>query len=193
MSALVVLAMVAVGSAVVAWQQRNDAVFEQVVAEADRVQYTDPSLSARIDLVAHGLRPDDEGTNTRLISIVNAPLATSLTGHTGAVYLTSFSPDGKLLATASYDRTVRLWDVSDRAHPRALGKPLAAGTSWVSSAVFSPDGKTLASAGDDGTIRRWDITDPRRPKPLGAPLAYHRGTIYLIAFSPDGRTLASAA
>ncbi|WP_328749072.1 AAA family ATPase [Streptomyces sp. NBC_00285] len=191
-SALVVLAMVAVGSAVVAWQQRNDAVFEQVVAEADRVQYTDPSLSARIDLVAHGLRPDDEGTNTRLISIVNAPLATSLTGHTGAVYLTSFSPDGKLLATASYDRTVRLWDVSDRAHPRALGKPLAAGTSWVSSAVFSPDGKTLASAGDDGTIRRWDITDPRRPKPLGAPLAGHRGTIYLIAFSPDGRTLASA-
>ncbi|MET7692687.1 WD40 repeat domain-containing protein [Streptomyces sp. NPDC005483] len=191
-SALVVLAMVAVGSAVVAWQQRNDAVFEQVVAESDRVQYTDPSLSARIDLVAHRLRPDDEGTNTRLISIVNAPLATPLTGHTGAVYLTSFSPDGKLLATASYDRTVRLWDVSDRRHPRALGEPLAGGTSWVSSAVFSPDGRTLASAGDDGKIRRWDLADPRRPRPLGTPLTGHRGTIYLIAFSPDGETLASA-
>jgi WD40 repeat protein len=191
-SALVVLAMVAVGSAVVAWQQRNDALFEQVVAEADRVQYTDPSLSARIDLVAHRLRPDDEGTNSRLISIVNAPLATPLTGHSGAVYLTSFSPDGKLLATASYDRTVRLWDVSDRRHPKALGAPLAGGTSWVSSAVFSPDGRTLASAGDDGRIRRWDLTDPRRPRPLGTPLTGHRGTIYLIAFSPDGRTLASA-
>lgn len=190
-SALVVLAMVAVGSAVVAWQQRNDAVFEQVVAEADRVQYTDPSLSAQIDLVAHRLRPDNEGTNNRLISIVNAPLATPLLGHTGAVYLTSFSPDGKTLATASYDRTVRLWDVSDRARPEALGKPLVGGTSWVSSAVFSPDGRTLAGAGDDGKIRLWDVRDPGHPKSLGAPLTGHRGTIYLIAFSPDGGTLAS--
>ncbi|MEU2281385.1 AAA family ATPase [Streptomyces sp. NPDC013178] len=191
-STLVVLAMVAVGAAVVAWQQRNDAVFEQVVAEADRVQYTDPSLSAQLDLVAHQLRPDDAGTNNRLIAIVNAPLATPLLGHTGAVYLTSFSPDGRLLATASYDRTVRLWDVSDPTRPKALGQPLAGHTSWVSSAVFSPDGRTLASAGDDGTIRLWDVRDPGRPRQIGASLTGHEGTIYLLAFSPDGRTLASA-
>ncbi|MFD1147904.1 nSTAND1 domain-containing NTPase [Saccharothrix hoggarensis] len=189
---VVVLALIAATAAVVAVRQRDDAVFRQVVAEADRLQESDPSLSAELTMVAHRMRPEDRDVRTRLLSTQTTPLAMPLLGHTGPVYLTSFSRDGKTLATASYDQTVRLWDLRDRDHPKPLGSPLPGHRSWVTSAVFSPDGRTLATAGDDGTVRLWDVTDPERPRSLGEPLTGGNGTIYLLAFTPDSRTLATA-
>ncbi|MGH3815914.1 MAG: AAA family ATPase [Pseudonocardiaceae bacterium] len=189
---VVVFALIAASAALVAMRQRDEAMFRQVVAEADRIQATDPSLSAQLNLVAHQKRPGDNDVYTRLVETQSAPLATPLVGHSGAVYLTSFSPDGHTLATASYDRTIRLWDTRDKTNPKALGQPLTGHASWVSSAVFSPDGRTLATAGDDKTVRLWNVTDPANPVPLGPPLSAQSGTIYLVAFSPDGRVLATA-
>ncbi|MQA61682.1 MAG: AAA family ATPase [Actinophytocola sp.] len=185
-----VFALIAAGAAGIAIKERDDAEFRQIVTEAEHARASDPSLSAQLDLVAHRLRPGHDLIRSRLLSQQQSPLATPLRGHQAAVYLTSFNHDGTVLATASEDKSVRLWDL--RGKPAPLGEPLTGHTSWVSSAVFSPDGSTLATAGDDGTVRFFDVSDPQRPKRLGGPLAAKSGPIYLVAFSPDGRMLATA-
>ncbi|WP_329787928.1 hypothetical protein V1227_25000 [Lentzea sp. DG1S-22] len=189
-SLVVVFALIAASAAVIAVRQRNDAVFRQVVAEADRLADTDPSVAAQLLLAAHRMRPDDLDVGSKLLANQQTPLAVPLQGHTGAVYLTSFTKDGTVLATASYDRTARLWDVRDRSHPKPLAV-ISGHTDWLTSAVFSPDDRVLATTGNDRTIRLWDIGDRANPRHVKT-IDTGNGTSYLLEFSPDGRTLAAA-
>ena len=61
-----------------------------------------------------------------------------LTGPANTVYSVAFSPDGKTLAAGSADDAVRLWNVSDPAHPAPLGKPLTGAAGYVQSVAFAP-------------------------------------------------------
>ncbi|WP_409490864.1 WD40 repeat domain-containing protein [Amycolatopsis sp. cmx-11-12] len=177
--------------------QRDLAIYNRVLTEADQLRGTDVSLSAQLDLVAHRLRPGEE-TATRLVTAANMPLSTPLTGHTDAITAVAFSSDGRILITASMDESLRLWNVSDGTRPILLGQAADSG-SRVHAMAFSPDGRTVATGSLGGAVKLWNVSDPAHPAESGGYLRDQDGfmgqfgTIDTVAFSPDGHTLAAAS
>jgi WD40 repeat protein len=113
--------------------------------------------------------------------------------HEGWARAVAVSADGKTLATAGRDRTVRLWNADD-------GKKLAELTGHnedVFCVAFHPDGKSLVSGDQKGGLRHWDVASARPARELDAKVLYKvdrlqdTGGVKCLAFSADGKLLAA--
>ena len=108
-----------------------------------------------------------------------------LEAHRDTVSSIAISPDGKLLASASGDSTIKLWNLNDG----SLVRELKGHTRRVNSVAFSPEGSLVASGSLDNTVRLWRVSDGS----LVRELKGHTDWVRSVAFSPDGSLVASGS
>jgi WD40 repeat protein len=116
-----------------------------------------------------------------------------LEGHRDSIYALSFHPQGKLLASAGYDRDILLWEIPDPDPQKAQHKQikpvrvLKDHSDVIYGLAFHPQGKLLASAGADRAVKVWRVEDGQRLYTLGEMTDW----VYCVAWHPDGRHLAA--
>lgn len=111
--------------------------------------------------------------------------------HGREVRSVAFSGDGLVLAAGYLDGAVRLWNVSDPAHPRQVGEALTGPAGAICSVAFAPDGRTCTASCEDHTLWRWDALKPAAPWRTSHSVLTDSGSeVRSMVFSPDNGTLA---
>jgi WD40 repeat protein len=112
--------------------------------------------------------------------------------HQGIVLDASFSPDGRIIASSSGDKTIKMWSISpleSRNSKKTDVKTLEGHNDWVTSISFNPDQKTIASGSLDRTIKLWNINTGK----LLYTLQGHINPVLTVVFDPTGQLLASGS
>jgi WD40 repeat protein len=139
-----------------------------------------------------GKKYEGNRSHMAVYEVATGRLIRDVLDHRNAVMSVVFSPDGELLASASHDRTARIWNTETWQTIHVLDNPdesdgTTATGSGVEDVAFSPDGTRLAMASHAGNVHIFDTQSAE----LIETLRGHAGMVNCVRFSPDGRTLVS--